>query len=136
MGKIVALDIGDTWTGVALSDPLKIIASPYTTYKTENLTTHISELQEEEDIERIVIGYPKTLRGTESEQTQRTQKIAAQLQETFSHIPFTTWDERFSSKRAEILTTKKSNRKGEKRFSHARAAAFILDTYLKAHHTL
>lgn len=136
MGKIAALDIGDVWTGVALSDPLKIVASPYQTYKTSELEDHLRYLFKQEDIERVVVGNPRTLRGTESEQTREVHKQFEQLEATFSEIPFVLWDERLSSKRAEALSSKKSNRQKEKQFSHARAAAFILDTYLKAHYSL
>jgi len=133
MSKVVALDIGDVWTGVALSDPLKIIAKPYHTYATEHLHEQLKELITEHNIERIVVGHPKTMRGTESEQTQRVKDHFTKLQEAFPDTPCVLWDERLSSQRAQALQTKKPASKEEKQFSHARAAAFILDTYLQAH---
>lgn len=136
MGKIAALDIGDVWTGIALSDPLKIVASPYQTYKTAELETTLQHVLDEEHIERIVVGNPRTLRGTESDQTRQVHKQFAELENAFPEIPFVLWDERLSSKRAEALSSKKANRQKDKQFSHARAAAFILDTYLQAHHSL
>ncbi len=136
MGKILALDIGDVWTGVASSDPLTIVASPYQTYKTQALEDKLRTLFEEENIERVVVGNPRTLRGTESEQTRTVHKQFEHLDATFPEIPFVLWDERLSSKRAQALERKKSNRQKEKQLSHARAAAFILDTYLQAHYSL
>ena len=136
MGKILALDIGDVWTGTALSDPLKIVASPYATYKTQELVTQLQQLFDNETIETVVVGNPRTLRGTESEQTRQVHKQFEELKQQFPEIPFVLWDERLSSKRAESLHNKKANRKKEKEFSHARAAAFILDTYLQGHHAL
>jgi len=134
MGKVLALDVGDVWTGVAISDPLKILAKPYQTYQTEHLHATLREIFHEHDIERVVVGFPKTLKGTESQQTQQVRDQFTHLTDTFPEIPFVLWDERLSSKRAQELPTKTSNRKEDKRWSHARAAAFILDTYLQAHY--
>lgn len=131
--KILALDIGDAWTGVAISDPLGIVARPYTTVTTSNLKNAIEQILNKETISVIVVGYPKTMRGTESEQTKKTIHITADLKETFKTVQWVMWDERLSSKRASEHTMGKKTAQ-DKLESHARAAAYILDSYLAYKH--
>ena len=128
MMKILALDIGDRWTGSALSDPLCMLARPHKTVQTATLKEFIKETIDQEQIKTIVIGYPQTLRGTESEQTKKIKAIAVDLEQSFSGVDWIMWDERFTSKQAEKL--KKVKSKEEKRLLHAIAAAFILTGYL------
>jgi len=127
--KILALDIGDRWTGSALSDPLGMFAHPHKTVQTENLKKFIKKTIDEEQVKTIVIGYPRTLRGTESEQTKKIKIIAVSLEQSFNSINWVMWDERFTSKQAAKL--KKVKNKEEKRLLHAIAAAFILTGYLE-----
>ena len=126
--KILALDIGDRWTGSALSDPLCMFAHPYKTVQTVELKEFIKKIIDQEQVKTIVIGYPQTLRGTESEQTKKIITIAADLEQSFSTIDWVMWDERFTSKQAKKL--KKVKNKEEKRLLHTIAAAFILTGYL------
>lgn len=127
--KILALDIGDQWTGSALSDPLCIFAQPHKTVQTGLLKPFIQELIEQENIKTVVIGYPQTLRGTQSEQTKKIMKIAKNLEQSFQAIKWVLWDERFTSKQAEKF--KKPKKKEQKGLSHSIAAALILTGYLE-----
>ena len=129
MSKIIALDLGDVWTGVAISDPLQTLARPLTTVQTKDLYIFLQTLCQEQNIKNIVIGYPKTMRGTESEQTKKVLVYHEQLKADFPSLSFILWDERLSSKRAEQLSSAKN--KEQKIKIHARAAAFILDSYLQ-----
>lgn len=134
--KIAALDLGDQWTGVAISDNAHIIATPFETVKTENLHSYLQDFITKQNIKIIVIGIPITVRGQESEQTKKTKLLFAQLQIAFPQITFIAIDERFSSKQAsELQKTKKKGTwekiKEEKLKNHAIAASFILDTYLQ-----
>ena len=126
--KIAALDIGDKWTGVALSDALCITARPYTTVATAQLFDLITTLQNKERVKKIIIGHPKTMSGTRSEQTKKVEQKKEELVARFPTIEWILWDERLSSKRADSL--KKGISKEDKIRSHAIAAAFILETYL------
>ncbi len=130
--KILALDIGDRWTGSALSDALCMFARPYKTIETAKLKEFIKETIDQEPIKTIVIGYPQTLRGTESEQTRKIKTIATDLKQSFRLVNWIWWDERLTSKQAKKL--KKTKTKEEKRFLHAIAAAFILTGYLEHLH--
>jgi len=136
MGKILALDLGNVWTGIAISDPLKIMARPYQTVATSELEHNLRTICDKEEIEAIVVGDPKTLRGTESQQTHQVRSQLEKLKHALSEQTFRLWDERLSSKRAAAQQPSGYISKEEKRMSHARAAAWILDTYLQAHYTL
>lgn len=127
--KILALDIGDVWTGTALSDASGIFARPYQTAETKKLTQFLEELFAKESIEQIVIGHPRTMKGTSSDQTKKVEKAKEELEKQFANKKFILWDERLSSKRAESL--KKARTKEEKIKSHSIAAAFILESYLQ-----
>ena len=127
--KILALDIGDRWTGTALSDPTGLLAKPYKTIQTSELVDFLTNVLATESISTIVVGLPLTLRGTESEQTQKTKAIAYELKETFGVVNWVLWDERLTSKQAKKL--KRAKTKEEKLRSHAIAAALILSTYLE-----
>jgi len=126
--KLLALDIGDVWTGMAISDPLGIIAKPYKTVTTKKLIPELRMIIEQEHIEHIVVGHPKTMRGRQSEQTKKTEDAAKTLQENFPNTMIILWDERLSSKRASALKSAKSQE--NKQAEHAIAAAFILSSYL------
>ncbi|MCA9770144.1 Holliday junction resolvase RuvX [Candidatus Dependentiae bacterium] len=126
--KTLALDIGDSWTGIAISDSLGMFAKPYTTIATHNLLQKITEILSEQSIGTIVVGYPKTMRGTESKQTQKIVALKQKLETAISSVKWLLWDERLSSKRAQKI--KKTRTKEEKIKSHAIAASFILDSYL------
>ena len=128
MNKILALDIGDVWVGTALSDALQILAKPLQTIKADQLIDFIKTITAKEQITTIIIGNPRTLKGTDSQQTKKVAQTTEALKTTFPELSFILWDERLSSKRAESL--QKAISKEEKIKSHSRAAAFILDSYL------
>jgi putative Holliday junction resolvase len=127
--KILALDIGDQWTGVAISDALGMLTRPYTTVETEKLIAFLGPLCAQEKIKTVVIGYPVTMRGTMSEQTKKVESYKEKLEQEFPLLIFVFQDERLSSKQATGI--KKAFTKEEKLGTHARAAAFILTTYLE-----
>jgi len=126
--KIMALDIGDRWTGTALSDPLGILARPYQTVATSELSSFLNTVITKEYISSIVVGLPTTLRGTISDQTQKIIDLSKNLEQEFPSIAWSMWDERFTSKQAN--TIKHAKTKDEKLRSHSIAAALILSTYL------
>src|SRR5436190_20941963 len=101
--KSLALDIGDVWTGTALSDALGILARPYKTVKTADLTAFLEETFKQESIDTIVVGHPKTLKGTSSDQTKKVEAAFADLQKAFSTVTWLLWDERFTSQQAAQL---------------------------------
>jgi putative Holliday junction resolvase len=128
MGRILGLDIGDQWTGIAISDPSRLIAKPYTTVATLALEEFLEKIIQKESLNFIVVGYPQTMKGTESAQTLKVKDFFSNLQKTFPAVNFILWDERLSSKRAH--SPQKGFAKEDKLKEHARAAAYILDSYL------
>lgn len=127
--KILALDIGDKWTGVAISDPLGILPRPYDTFKTSELYSCLEKTIAKENVSTIVVGLPITLRGTESDQTKKIIATTDALKEYFPHIAWAMWDERLTSKQASKIKSTKT--KEDKLRSHAIAAAIFLSTYLE-----
>ena len=90
----------------------------------------------QENIQTVVVGFPKTMSGGESTQTLKVKACKEELEKKFPNLQFVLWDERLSSQRASALGTRKTRE--EKLKSHALAAAFILDSYvtfLKAQQT-
>ncbi|MBN1549354.1 Holliday junction resolvase RuvX [Candidatus Babeliales bacterium] len=128
--KCAALDVGDVWTGIAISDRLRMIAQPHTTVTTADLESYLKKLIIDEDISTIVVGLPKTLRGTESEQTKKTITYKEHLEKIFPTIIWTFWDERLSSKQASVVQRQAKQR--DKKRSHAIAAAVVLQSYLES----
>lgn len=126
--KVAALDIGDVWTGVALSDALKITANPYETVRSKDLLSFLKTFIDQEPISTIIVGNPKTMKGTESQQTKKVHALFDSLKQDFPTVEWKLWDERLSSKFAQ--STKKAKTKDDKIHSHAIAAAFILSSYL------
>lgn len=127
--KIVAFDIGDKWTGVAISDALQMLARPLNTVNTHDLEKAISLLIDEEPIETFVVGFPKTMRGTESDQTKKLRLQFEKLELHFTSHKWVLWDERLTSKQAAKIKPAKSTQ--DKRESHSIAAALILGSYLE-----
>lgn len=128
MKKILALDVGDAWTGVAISDTSCMFAQPYETIASKELVSFLTDLFTKQEIDIIVIGHPKTMRGTSSEQTKKIEQSALELEQLFPTKKWILWDERLSSKHATQL--KQPKNKNEKLKIHAIAAAYILESYL------
>lgn len=133
MGRYMALDFGDKRIGVALSDPLHILASPLQTFvrtSDEHALLEITGLVSKHGVEKLIIGMPYSLDGTVGPQAEKVlsfkDKVAAQL-----NIEVLLQDERLSSVTAGMKlkeTSKKANRLKEK--IDAAAAAVILQSYL------
>ena len=127
--KILALDLGDDWTGTAISDAMNLIATPYKTIATNFLEDFLEKTILQEKIERIIVGYPKTMKGTLSDQTRKVVAHKELLEKKFPQVSWELFDERLSSKMASGM--KKTKNKEEKQKLHSIAAAIILETYLE-----
>ena len=123
--KLLALDLGDRWIGTALSDSSQLLARPYKTVERKELIQFLTTLFHDEQIAEIIIGNPKTLRGTDSQQTEKVAAEKKLLEETFPDKTWLLWDERLTSKHAQTLRVAK-----DKQDVHSVAAALILDSYL------
>jgi putative Holliday junction resolvase len=124
----MALDLGDAWVGTALTDPLRFFVKPYKTVAAAELETFLSLALIQEKISEVVVGYPKTMQGTESDQTRLVVTTKEKLEQLFPTIKWTLWDERLTSKQASRIRSPKN--KEEKLAQHSIAAAIILESYL------
>lgn len=126
--KIAALDLGEAWIGSALSDLSRMFAKPYKTVTPKELLPFLHKLLQDEEIDTMVVGHPRTMKGGSSEQTIIVEEQFNKLKEKFPHLHWVLWDERLSSKRAAQQRSERT--KEDKLKSHSIAAAFILDSYL------
>ena len=135
MGRVMALDIGDKRIGIALSDPMKIIASPFDTLKRVEIKGDINKIVkmiEENDVETVVCGLPKKLDNTDSLQTVKAREFADTLREkTAAKVVMT--DERLTTVSAERVLLEADVSRGKRReVIDKLAAAVILQSYLES----
>jgi len=131
--RMLGLDVGEKRIGVALSDPLGIMASALTVIESKSEVDAIEQviaLAREHEAERIVIGLPRSLDGSLGSQARKVQAFADSLAEC-TEIPVLTWDERFSTVEAErALVEAGMKRDKRKKRLDSVAAALILQGYL------
>lgn len=137
--KIMSLDVGDKTIGVALSDELLITAQGVKTILRSNIkkdTGDIISIIEENNVNKVIVGLPKNLNGTDSIQTEKVyqfkEKLVNKLRSTGKpDIEVIFWDERFSTVIAEnILIQADMSRKKRKDVIDKMAATVILQSYL------
>ena len=97
MGRILAIDYGTRRTGIAVSDPLRIIAGGLTTVETHGLERWIAQYMAENDVSTIVIGKPTQMNGQPSETWSRIEPLAGRLRAKYPDKEVVFWDERFTS---------------------------------------
>ena len=97
MGRILSVDYGVRRTGLAVTDPLKIIAGGLTTVETPQLMRFLKDYSARETVERFVVGFPRQTNGRDSEKLPRVLAFVEQLKKTFPGVPVDMWDERYTS---------------------------------------
>ncbi len=100
MPRIIAIDYGKKRTGLAVSDPMGIIATGLTTVATEKLIWYLKQYFLKEAVSTIVVGYPTNLDGSPTDITAKVEKLHKQLQQLFPDKQVRLEDERFTSKMA------------------------------------
>jgi putative Holliday junction resolvase len=132
MGRVLGIDYGDSRIGLAMSDPLKIIASPFKTIRNEGNKKCLQVFQsliKEKDVEAIVVGLPIGLKGQETVQTKKVREFANLLYAL--KLPIHLEDERLSSVSAEKSMIQQNIKTGHnKGLIDRRAAAIILQQFL------
>jgi putative Holliday junction resolvase len=133
MGRILALDYGRKRTGVAVTDPLQIIANGLTTVPTAGLMDYVKEYTSHEDVELIVIGLPKQMNNEPSESMKYITPFVNLLRKQLPGIKIEMYDERFTSVIAHQTMIdggmKKSDRRNKETVDCI-AASIILNDYL------
>lgn len=97
MGRILAIDYGKKRTGIAVTDPLQLIAGGLTTVETKTLYDFLADYMAKEDVERIIVGLPKQPNGEPSENMKRVEPFVNRLRKLYPGLPIEMYDERFTS---------------------------------------
>ncbi len=133
MNRVLALDVGDRRIGVSMTDPMQIIASPFSVIDrkiSKDIFIEILDIVNDYSIQTIVIGMPITLKGRDSHQTKSVKEFIVQLS-SHTDINIETIDERLSSVSAEKELIKKGVKTGHNKGEIDKTAAtIILQEYL------
>lgn len=134
MARIMAIDYGKKRTGLAVTDPLQLIASGLITVLTHELIPYLKKYMAEEPVELMLIGEPKNLDGSSTDATALVTECIRILQKNFPELPVKKIDERFTSKMA-FQTMIDSGLKKKDRRNKALvdeiSATIILQEYLR-----
>ncbi len=134
MGRVLALDVGDRRVGVALSDPIGIVAQGLDTIhrsrKTDKDVKVIAELARKHEVERIVVGWPLESSGRPGAQARKVEKFI-EAPQTDIDLPFERWDERMTTAIAErALIEAGESRARRKQLIDKVSAILILQSWL------
>ena len=129
--RLLAIDYGEVRVGLALSDPLQIISSPYKVIKNdENLISVINDIIKEKDVGKVVLGLPYNLKGEYSQKTTEVKVFGDKLEKTLS-VPLEYMDERYTTVEAnEELKRLGYSIKDAREVVDKIAASIILKNYL------
>ena len=97
MGRILSIDYGRKRTGLAVTDPLQIIANGLTTVQTASLMPFLKEYMAKEQVERIVVGLPRQMNNELSESWRYIEPFLNRLKKEMPEVPVELVDERFTS---------------------------------------
>lgn len=134
MGRLLSIDYGLKRVGIAVSDPLRIIATPLDSVDTPLLFSYLDSYISKENVEVIVVGMPMRLLNTDTHITEDVRKLVVKLQNKYPKIPIRTVDERYTSVIANstILASGVSKkRRKDKKLVDKISASLILQTYMQ-----
>lgn len=135
LGRIVAIDYGNKRVGIAVTDPLKLIATPLDTIHTQEVYSFLKTYAQQEAVEAFVVGMPKKLDNTPTDVTSAVIGFVRKLQRELPAIPVHTLDERFTSRlalRAMLAGGLKKKDRQNKATVDKISATLILQSYLEA----
>jgi putative Holliday junction resolvase len=135
MGRVLAIDYGKKRIGIAVTDPLRIIATPLETVATHTLLSFLISYTARETVDEFVIGMPKTLKNEDSEIAPEVRKFIVVLKAAFPGKPVHEVDERFTSSmahRAMIEGGMKKKDRQVKGNADKISATLILQSFLTA----
>ncbi len=135
MGRIIAIDYGGKRTGIAVTDPLQIIATGLTTINSAELIPFLKNYFSKEPVELIIIGLPVNWDETDTHGTPLVKAAIKKLEKEFPAVPLKTVDERYTSKMAKDamlqMGLKKKDRRDKKLVDEI-AATIMLQEYLQS----
>lgn len=135
MGRIIAIDYGTKRVGLAVTDPLQIIATGLATVGEPDAITYLKEYASREKIEGFVVGEPRNLDGTPAESAPRTDDFIKKLSAAFPLIPVSRMDERFTSRiafRTMVDAGLKKKDRRNKALIDTVSAVLILQSWLES----
>jgi putative holliday junction resolvase len=134
MARIMCIDYGLKRTGIAVTDPLQIIATGLTTIDTNNFIPFLKDYFAREAVELVLMGEPKNWDETDTHATPLVKKAVAQFAKAFPLVPLKMVDERYTSKMAKDamlqMGLKKKDRRDKKMVDEI-AATIMLQEYLQ-----
>ena len=135
MARILAIDYGGKRTGIAVTDPLQIIATGLTTIHSKDLVPFLQQYFINEPVELILIGLPKNWDDSDTHGTPLAQAAINLLKKKFPTIPLKTVDERYTSKMAKAAMLEMGMKKKDRQVKgnvDVIAAAIMLQEYLQS----
>jgi putative Holliday junction resolvase len=121
--------LGEVHTGVAVSDPERVLARPLEVVPSADLSGFLGRLVREEGVSEVVVGVPKTLRGDVGFQARKVLDRLDALKNELPGVRFVEWDERLTTRLAVAGQRARGGSRGSKRVDHL-AAARMLQEYL------
>lgn len=134
MGRVIGIDYGSKRVGLAVTDPLKIIASPLDTVHSKDVIEFLKNYMKTEEVEEIVVGMPKNLNNEDTNATPLVKAFINLLKKNFQDLKITLQDERFTSKMAldaMIAAGSSKKQRREKGNIDKVSASIILQSYLE-----
>lgn len=134
MGRLLAIDFGKKRCGIAVTDPMQIIANGLATVETARLVEFITGYAASEQVDLIIVGYPTTVHGEESESMRYIRPGIGRLRKALPSIPVEFSDERFTSvlaHKAMIAGGMKKMARRDKAIVDEISASIILNDYLE-----
>jgi putative Holliday junction resolvase len=132
--RILAFDYGTKRIGIAVTDPLQIIATGLDTIHPKDIIDYLKKYLSKEQVELFVVGEPRQMDGSPSQSTPHIKGFITTLKKHFPEIPIERIDERFTSKMASAVVAqsgfKKTDRQNKERLDTI-SATIILQTYLE-----
>lgn len=139
MGRLLSIDFGRRRCGIAVTDPLRIVANGLATVPTAELIPFVKDYIAREQVDRIIVGHPTTLRGEPSESMKYLTPAINRLRKEVDPTPIVFYDERFTSTLAHKAMLdgglKKSDRR-DKALVDTIAATIILNDYLQSSYNI
>lgn len=136
MGRILSIDYGGKRTGLAVTDPLKIIASGLGTVDTPKLMAYLKDYFARETVELVIIGMPTNWDDSDTHATPLVKKFIAEFKKAFPAIPVKEVDERYTSKlatQAMLQMGLKKKQRQNKKLVDEIAATIMLQEHLQHH---
>ena len=135
MARILAIDYGGKRTGIAVTDPMQIIATGLTTIPSHELISFLKNYFLKEEVELVIIGLPKNLDDSDTHGTPLAKAAIKKIQKEFPQMPLKTVDERYTSKMAKDamleMGMKKKDRRDKKLVDEI-AATIMLQEYMQS----